>query len=364
MGGAVEIHYRRTVNINGEVMTGNIKDILISSDAAKSLMMERRIAKIFHENGWPAERSVYYTDIETNKTREIDVISRHVLRKPEKYKDNRSPYMNITSYCECKSLNGTNIIFSEEDEVKSDKLNLSPESLYTYWIGRETEVEEMAVSIAEKLRPNDPNIVKSIYQYMMSRSYPDETALLSPTYIKPPPVDIIAAAFRETKGQKSTSENADNKISPVWSAARSTLSAVQAGMQRFKHVGTDYVNISRSEFNDLDKVIQDICYFFDSEILRSVYFHPFIVLNANLWNIKDDEICEIDSARLVMKNINFGSDYVDIVSEKSSDLYIANMIKHLEKESEKHIRTMNNHIKFINWRPGQDQETLYRYLTK
>jgi hypothetical protein len=92
-------------------MTGEIRTKLASSDAVASLKMEAFIANCFRARRWPAEQSVYFNDLETGKPREIDVISRQVLQRPQRAKGIGAPLINLSIICECKSLSGHNIIF-------------------------------------------------------------------------------------------------------------------------------------------------------------------------------------------------------------------------------------------------------------
>jgi hypothetical protein len=72
-------------------MTGDIRAQLASSEAAESLRMEAFIAGCFRQRQWPAERGVYYND----------------------------PLINLSIFCECKSLAGWNVLLAEGDVDKT-----------------------------------------------------------------------------------------------------------------------------------------------------------------------------------------------------------------------------------------------------
>jgi hypothetical protein len=62
-------------------VTGDIGKNLNSSEAAKSLRMEVRVAKLFERHKWKAETSTYYNDPETGKLRETDVYVSPIFRR-------------------------------------------------------------------------------------------------------------------------------------------------------------------------------------------------------------------------------------------------------------------------------------------
>jgi hypothetical protein len=340
------------------MMSGNIKEILLNSEAAKSLIMERDVANIFNNHSWPAEIGVYYADSETGKPREIDVYSKNTIDMRRKGKGVGAPIVNISIYCECKSLFGSNIIFSEGNPSK-----YFPDKTYDYWIGREGEIEDIIRTFTSALKLPGPVRLKKIYRYVMSRAYSEDgMALFAPSRMKPPPVQFIARSFRETKGGKDLREGTaeTGRISPIWSAARSSLSAINAGLERSRIVGLDYVHLTNPDFHDIKEVISNTAFFLDAELTRACYFHPFIVVGSKLWKICDDTLEEIISSRLIITNMSGENDYVDIVNNDHKDEYISYMIKHFEKESKKHLSKIWSHIYDINWQPGQHKSKLSR----
>jgi hypothetical protein len=93
-----------------EGMTNDIRMMLDASDATESLRMEGLITGYFRSLKWPAEQGVYYSDPDTGKAREIDVICRHMLNRPKRHDVNGAPLINMHVICECKSLSGWNIL--------------------------------------------------------------------------------------------------------------------------------------------------------------------------------------------------------------------------------------------------------------
>jgi hypothetical protein len=144
-----------------------------------------------------AERGVYYADPSTGKPREIDVYCNTLLKRPKRYKGVGAPIINLSIFCECKSLAGSNVLLSQ---------GLVPGSRpdTEYWMGREDDLREIVLRIAQEARIEDTVRVKALYDYVLGRAYPREgTAICGPISMSPPPVDLIATTFRETKGGRS-----------------------------------------------------------------------------------------------------------------------------------------------------------------
>src|SRR5690348_9955909 len=107
--------------------------------------MEHLVANCFLERKWPVEQGVYYTDQETGKDREIDVISRHVLERPKPYRSIGAPIINLFVICECKSLSGHNLIF-----LKGEPDRLLDDHVTHHWLGHEKHIEELVKIIGQE----------------------------------------------------------------------------------------------------------------------------------------------------------------------------------------------------------------------
>jgi hypothetical protein len=122
-------------------MTGSIEDELLASLEFNSLKMENEVSNSFLNCERNALRGRYYKDADQGKNREIDVHCEIEFFEPKNEYDFR-----ITTYtfCECKSLKGSNIIFSaaNEYEMTSDVVN-------RYWIGN--HATEVVQNIARQI---------------------------------------------------------------------------------------------------------------------------------------------------------------------------------------------------------------------
>ena len=286
-------------------MAGDIRSILLSSDAANSLRMEKRIAKVFERHKWMAERGMYYTDPGTGKQREIDVYVAKLLDRPSRTEGTGGPIINLNIFCECKSLRGTNILLSQ-GSLPMDARN----TVMDYWVGWEDDLRKIVLGIAAQASITDHVKIKALYDYAVGRAYPHGgMALKRPVSMPPPPVDLIASAFRETKSGKINSDNTSDqsRLSPVWNAIRSSLSAVQAAKKRARDTSLEYVLGAELKFYGADEFRNSIAFFLDAELLRNGFFHPFVVLNARLWHLNDDQLEEVSSARIQINSLDMST---------------------------------------------------------
>jgi hypothetical protein len=335
-------------------MTGDIKEILLSSDAANSLRMEARVASLLNKNGWPGELGMYYKDLATGKPREVDVYCNKVLKEPERYDGVGGPILNVYLYCECKSLAGSNILFSEGSP---------PDYFVSHvpfcWVGQEDNLRLIARKLAEQADVADGERLKALYDYAVNRAYLNgktEQRAVVPT----PPVDLLARSFRETKrGNLENDRMTDQtQSSPVWNAIRSSRSAAEAGLAHARGTSLDWIYGRDLAFTGCKDFIRYAAFFLDAELFRTSCFHPFVVLNARLWHLKANEISEIDSARVLIHTIDHDDFYVDIVNAVSIEKYIKSLTSHFKKHSLRHIKKQWNWIEKNHWRPGREAKRL------
>lgn len=321
-------------------MTGDIKSKLASSEAAESLNMEHLVATCFHARKWPAEQGVYYADPETGKDREIDVISRHHLERPRRYRGSGAPIINLSIICECKSLSGWNVL------LRKGELDWHENRLPGHWAGYENYITELIekVTIAAAFKNCDKSL---LYSYFLRRAYPDNKELSYELRLLQRPVDLIAAAFRPTKdGSQGRETN-----NPLWSAIQSVLSSTKAAERRAVEVMRSYTSDINPVALTPDKLIKSLAFFFDAELTRRAFVHPVIFCKSRLFNM-DDNFKEINSARIIVRDLDFNSRYIDIVNFSSAEAYINNTLASFEKQSCRLIRRTWNRLEELRWAPG------------
>jgi hypothetical protein len=99
------------INIGVIIMTGNIKDKLVKSNAIVTLSMEEKIRELLEEFGWYAIHSSYYQDLETKKYRELDIVANKKWRKC--IDEQQESFLHLSLLIECKSMDGFHVVFSK-----------------------------------------------------------------------------------------------------------------------------------------------------------------------------------------------------------------------------------------------------------
>lgn len=341
-------------------MTGDIQTILATSEAAQSLEMEASVARLLENHNWDAETSMYYSDPETRKPREIDVYVSQIFDRPRRRKGIGGPSINLCITCECKSLAGSNILFSPSEPPSSERF-----ASMHFWLGYEKQVREMTLAIAEQAKIEHPSKIRALYNYIMSRAYTEEErAVCFPVSLPPPPVDIVSRSYRETKNGKIDEEKtrANNRQGVVWNAMRSCLSAREAIETRTKNYSLDYVEGNDFLFYGERNFATSMAFFLDASLLRNTYFHPFIVVRSQLWGATDGQLEKLNSARVYVSDIEHGHSYVDIVNFEAINEYISSMVDHYEKAARKSIKAMWDLVDEIGWGPGQKEDELFKVL--
>lgn len=313
--------------------------------------MESFIANCFRSHKWPAEQGVYFKDPITGKTREIDVISRHVLDRPIRHKGIGAPIINLSIICECKSLSGWNVLL-----LKGDFDSKHENRLMNHWSGYNSHLRNLVEEISQYPAYQNSN-GNLLYSYYSRRAFPDEMELSYHMRLLQPSVDLIATAFRATKSGADERET----INPLWSAIQSSLSATEAAKIRAVDTMKSYTTDFGPNVNKEIDLIHQNAFFFDTELTRRVFFHPVVFCKSRLFNI-DQGMNEVRSARIFVRDLDFEFKYVDFVNFDGAADYIDAMLRHFEKQSRKSIRRTWDRLEELEWQPGQASNQLVRAL--
>lgn len=331
-------------------MTGDIKSKLASSEAAESLEMEQFVANCFRARSWPAQQGVYYSDLETRKEREIDVISRHILNRPRRHRGSGSPTIHLSTICECKSLSEWSILCRKGD------MDWHENRLREHWSGYEEHIMQLIGKVSTAAPFKNCNKTK-LFEYFLGRAYPDERELAYELCILQPPVDLIATAFRPTKGNSKEREGNN----PFWSAIQSLLSSTRAAEHRAVETMRSYTFDMNPLSDTASELTKYLAFFFDEQLTRRAFFHPVICCKSRLFDM-DDDFSEIGSARIFIRNIDFSYRYVDVVNFSKFDAYIETALASFEKQSYKSIRRTWDRLAALHWAPGQSSGELSHAL--
>jgi len=273
--------------------------------------MELHVARSFIKNNWEAERSIYYTDVDSGKLREIDVFCKQTFVEPKLVSGTGRPVINLTVICECKSLSSSNVILSAGAVPF-----LSRDGSISYWLGDSPQLDEIVSRISGEARVVEPSSLHALHTYVVDRAYPHEgRSIRHIVKMPPPPVDLVARAFRETKAGE-LSDGEDSRPGPVWNAIRSSLSAVEAAKHRDGQASLGWVHGAAIARDGVEHFLKMTPFFLDAELMRFSYYHPFVTVSARLWSLEDNSIKEIGSSRLYISSIDGSHVYVDIVNNQ------------------------------------------------
>ena len=339
-------------------MAGNIEEILFSSEAARSLLMEKRVADKIRAAHWDAKTGIYYKDSDTKKLREMDVFGVQAFDKPRKSDGMGAPVINLYLNCECKSLSGSNVLLLPGEITDPLQISGMP-----FWLG--WELERVVTNIAEQARITDLRKIKRLHDYVTGRAFVGSIAAVKRGVSMPrPPVDIIAWSFRETRGGEHEDDSSGNRNqpTPVWNAIRAATDAALAVRRKAIETSLDWVYGLDLKFYGTGKFAHFAAFSLDAELFRNVFFHSFVVLDARLWRANPNDISEVKSARLYLSDIDHDNNYVDMVNSKFLDEYIDAMVKHYLKFSRRSISKQWALMKEIGWEPGQDERKLLAIL--
>jgi hypothetical protein len=289
--------------------------------------------------------------------REIDVICRHILERPRRHKGIGAPLINLSIICECKSLSGWNVLL-----VKGDRA-FYENKVISHWLGHEENLEEIVESISQQTSYQrcDKNL---LYSYFSTRAHPDHMQVAYPLVLLQPPVELIATSFRATKGGENERYRSNERetINPFWSAIRSVLSATKAAKIRAAKLSRSYTSDIKPFTRERSKLAHDLAFFCDAELLRRVFFHPVIFCKARLFNIDNDVLTEVRSARIFVRNLDFEFEYVDLVNLDGASSYIDATVSDFEKQAYRSISKTWDRLEVLQWQPAHDSNRLAHAL--
>jgi hypothetical protein len=81
--------------------------------------------------------------------------------------------------------------------------------------------------------------------------------------------------------------------------------------------------------------------------------NPVIFCKSKLFSLEAEEMHNIQSARIFIRNLDFKSRYVDVVSFDMAQTYIDQLVSHFEKSSAIAIRKTWDLLGNLDWNPGQ-----------
>lgn len=308
------------MKINQGAMNKNeLAQKLESSEATKSLLFENKVSEILKENNWHTIHSPYFSDINTNKLREIDLIGRMDF---EDTSENSSKIISsIDLVIECKTISNYHILCS--DELNVDKYDKDRND--NFWIGNDTYNRySKLISLLNKtkLSEHQKNIVLGLFE---SYLYKDGIAVVGDYIPKTFSKIKRFSTYRETN--IASSKELDNSV--LWKA----FSALNSACESYKSfvwnnweddvlAYIDYVlTLNEGTTNRLNDLFKD-------DYHKHISLHKILVLDSNIW-ATTTPLEPIGSFRFLQRSM-FGNveNWMDVVNINYFDEYCTQITKH------------------------------------
>jgi hypothetical protein len=283
------------------VSTTELERKITQSPSWSSLQAERRVAHILADMKWAAVQNCFYTDPETQKLREIDVVAHQSWKRT---RGGTRTYGHLWLVLECKSAAGYHILISPIPEP-------SPTRPHTIWVG---ESERYEVPIAEALRGEgltDEEIARVMTAFRR-RAYPGGGMRVRPMLVGPLPAPVHAGAYRE----HNMGSEKDLDASVVWRAHLTLSSAMRSFEIERLELGLGDLPMAIKEARQTGQsLITATTNHFLVPLSFLALCHPIVVLEAPLWTIENDRPKQIEWCRFHRRSAWGRSDWwFDLVS--------------------------------------------------
>lgn len=305
---------------------GDLASALLTSNAYKSLSIEAEVFEVVSKYYPRAFQSPYFTDIDTGKLREIDVVAW------ARYCDNRKikSHCNLYFFIECKSNKGFNIIASGED------LSNKP---YVFdcqiWAGQDVNNGfEKSRRVLSRILPAQDHMNKDLLE-LDKIFYPRGrrgTINAEPEIFSNLP---FYPSFRETNIKDE--KDIDNSV--LWRAFQSLLSAQESKRKKnwedFENAILEYEVNNRLYKTKLS--FEDVIGFSARNIDK---IQKIIVIDSPLWRrTQANTIESIEYFRLLRQKIDdSGVDFVDVINRQYFSKYMEEVSLHYQKNQKEKRR--------------------------
>ena len=117
-----------------------------------------------------------------------------------------------------------------------------------------------------------------------------------------------------------------------------------------------------SKFYGKEVFARHVAFFLDADLMRNIFLHPVVILNAKLWHLEGGNLEEVNSVRLFIANVDGNMNYIDLVNDVAVDEYVNNLVLHYSKYARRSISRLWRMIDEISWAPGQNEIQLTKIL--
>jgi hypothetical protein len=268
---------RRKVNLEvvrrkGSQMSeeDSLRELLTKSESFNSLRQEQEIHETFANIGWRSVHGAYYKDLQTGKTREIDVIAMQVW---ERRLRNSEQIIRVKVLVEAKSMKGFHLIFSDSRGIGYSGAE------HCLWFGYD---EILQRRLKDELLEHGlaADQVSAGVKKFSEIAFPRDTALVSRLLIEPSPATHSSSAFRETN--IANAKELDNSV--LWRAGQSLFSAVASLKEEVRHYHVEWIPVAIEYAREHDiHPVAEIGLGLKRHLNMVDIFHAVVVVDAQLW---------------------------------------------------------------------------------
>jgi hypothetical protein len=125
--------------------SNELKDRILKSSAWQSLRQEQQVARVLTGLEWSVVHSAFYTDAETRKFREVDVIARQSWARAYR---GQKIYGQVFAVVECKSATGYHILVSpmhEREDIIAHRMWIGEEDKYYAQVANALKESELRI---------------------------------------------------------------------------------------------------------------------------------------------------------------------------------------------------------------------------
>jgi hypothetical protein len=301
-------------------MDNDIASRLLASDAVASLTAERDIAELLDDLGWNVVHSMFYTDTQTNKRRELDASARSIWTS--RSDDGSGAVCAIRLLVEAKTAGGYHIVFAPSRQI--DRHYRLPEC----WMGEEAIIERIVRAIISAGVPVDD--VKDFRSELLLLA---QGGGVAEVHVVPPKAERHSTSFKETNiGNEKELEN-----SVLWRAMSTVDSALGATFEAEVSVRIEDVlgRVAIDElygYPPLPHVMDDL----KSVLGFRECYHPIVVIDAILWQLGSDGLSPIDWCRFEQRDeSHIVHRWVDVVRRPYFSSYAHALTSHYNRSFKK-----------------------------
>lgn len=296
---------------------------LLNSQSFNSLTSEQRILSLMKGLGWRGIHSCFYTDSKTEKLREVDVLCRRVWECRLK---NRQELADLNLVIEAKSAKGYHLLFSALEGSSAYR------QANELWMGLEGEPRQL---IAQMLTDAGLTVEQSanVMKVFDKMAYPNRRPRCYRLSVDPPPAQVYVSAFRETNigGEKEL------ESSVLWKASLSLASAVGG----LKQQTIDHMRVRLKEDFEISSLIKldpiaQVTELLDIHAGLVDLYHPIVVIDAPLWEVRDGELRSIRWCRFQQLETHGQSEWwFDVVHSDHFEKFAGELTRYYDKRYER-----------------------------